>query len=30
MAGFIDMGMNEYQLNGIGLTKFRTVFKGSD
>jgi len=30
MAGFIDMGMNEYKLNGIGLTKFRTVFKGND
>lgn len=30
MAGFIDMGMNEYVLNGIGLTKFRTVFKGND
>lgn len=30
MAGFIDMGMNEYKLNNIGLTKFRTVFKGND
>lgn len=30
MAGFIDMGMNEYKFNGIGLTKFRTVFKGND
>lgn len=30
MAGFIDMKMNEYKLNGIGLTKFRTVFKGND
>lgn len=30
MAGFIDMGMNEYKLNGIGLVKFRTVFKGND
>ncbi|MCE1239765.1 MAG: hypothetical protein LWW83_07610, partial [Azonexaceae bacterium] len=30
MAGFIDMGMNEYKLNGIGITKFRTVFKGND
>lgn len=30
MAGFIDMGMNEYALNGLGITKFRTVFKGND
>lgn len=30
MAGFIDMGMDEYALNGIGLVKFRTVFKGKD
>lgn len=30
MAGFIDMGMNEYKMNGIGITKFRTVFKGND
>lgn len=30
MAGFIDMSMNEYKLNGIGITKFRTVFKGND
>lgn len=30
MAGFIDMGMNEYAANGIGLAKFRTVFKGND
>lgn len=30
MAGFVDMGMNEYKLNGIGLVKFRTVFKGND
>lgn len=30
MAGFIDLGMNEYALNGIGLVKFRTVFKGND
>lgn len=30
MAGFVDMGMNEYSLNGIGITKFRTVFKGND
>ena len=30
MAGFIDMGMNEYKHNNIGITKFRTVFKGND
>lgn len=30
MAGFIDMGMNEFKFNGIGFTKFRTVFKGND
>lgn len=30
MAGFIDMGMNEYKLNNIGIAKFRTVFKGND
>jgi hypothetical protein len=30
MAGFIDMGMDEYALNGIGFVKFRTVFKGND
>lgn len=30
MAGFIDMGMNEYKLNGIGIAKFRTTFKGND
>ncbi|MBK1616420.1 hypothetical protein CKO44_23545 [Rubrivivax gelatinosus] len=29
-AGFIDMGMDEYQRNGIGFVKFRTVFKGAD
>ncbi len=30
MAGFIDMGMDEYQMNNIGILKFRTVFKGND
>jgi hypothetical protein len=30
MAGFIDMGMNEYSANGIGILKYRTVFKGVD
>lgn len=30
MAGFIDMGMDEYQMNSIGILKFRTVFKGND
>ena len=30
MAGFIDMGMDEYQMNSIGILKFRTVFKGDD
>lgn len=30
MAGFINFGMNEYLLNGLGLGKFRTVFKGND
>jgi len=30
MAGFISMGMNEYASNGIGIAKFRTVFKGND
>ena len=30
MAGFIDMNMDEYKRNGIGLCKFRTVFKGND
>jgi hypothetical protein len=29
-AGFIDMGMNEYEYNGIGIVKFRTVYKGND
>jgi hypothetical protein len=30
MAGFIDMGMDEYMLNGIGIMKFRSVYKGND
>ena len=30
MAGFIGMGIDEYQLNGSGIVKFRTVFKGND
>jgi hypothetical protein len=30
MAGFIDMGMDEYENNSIGILKFRTVFKGND
>jgi hypothetical protein len=30
MAGFIAMGMNEYQFNGIGIVKFRSVYKGND
>ena len=29
MAGFIKQ-LDEYQRNGIGLMKFRTVFKGND
>lgn len=29
MAGFMKQ-LNEYRLNGIGLVKFRTVFKGND
>lgn len=28
-AGFIAMGMNEYAYNGIGIVKFRTVYKGN-
>ena len=28
-AGFMAMGMDEYAFNGIGITKFRTVYKGS-
>lgn len=30
MAGFMDMKMDEYDRNGIGIAKFRTVFKGND
>jgi hypothetical protein len=30
MAGFINFGMNEYSKNGLGIAKFRTVFKGND
>ena len=30
MAGFINFGMNEYSYNGIGLGKFRSIFKGND
>lgn len=30
MAGFIGFGMPEYTFNGIGIVKFRTVFKGHD
>lgn len=30
MAGFIGFGMREYERNGIGIVKFRTVFKGND
>ncbi|AKJ27555.1 T6SS phospholipase effector Tle1-like catalytic domain-containing protein [Caldimonas brevitalea] len=30
MAGFISQKMNEYALNGIGITKFREVYKGND
>ncbi len=30
MAGFIDMKMNEYALNGMGIMKFRHIFKGDD
>jgi len=26
MAGFIDMGMNEYAANGMGIMKFRKIF----
>lgn len=29
MAGFIEQ-LDEYKSNGIGLCKFRTVFKGND
>lgn len=33
MAGFIEMGgvwTNEYKLNGLGILKFRKIFKGND
>ena len=30
MAGFINFGMDEYSKNGLGLAKYRTVFKGND
>jgi len=30
MAGFMAMKMDEYEKNGIGIVKFRTVFKGDD
>jgi hypothetical protein len=33
MAGFIDMGgdsTNEYKINGLGILKFRKIFKGDD
>lgn len=30
VAGFIGKNMNEYAFNGMGLAKFRTVFKGND
>jgi hypothetical protein len=30
MAGFINFGMDEYSSNGLGLAKYRTVFKGND
>ena len=30
MAGFIGFGMPEYKYNGIGIVKFRSVFKGND
>ena len=30
MAGFIGMGVDEFQLNGSGIVKFRSVFKGND
>ena len=29
VAGFMAMGMDEYAFNGIGITKFRTVYKGN-
>ena len=30
MAGFINFGVNEFALNGLGIAKFRAVFKGND
>ena len=30
MAGFIGMGVDEFRLNGSGIVKFRSVFKGND
>jgi hypothetical protein len=30
MAGFIGMNVDEYQWNGSGIVKFRSVFKGND
>lgn len=33
MAGFIEMGgtvTNEYKMNGLGILKFRKIFKGND
>jgi hypothetical protein len=33
MAGFIEMGgnsTNEYKINGLGILKFRKIFKGND
>ena len=30
MAGFIGMNVNEFQFNGSGIVKFRSVFKGND
>jgi Uncharacterized alpha/beta hydrolase domain (DUF2235) len=30
MAGFMHQSMDEFKLNGLGLVKFRTVFKGND
>ena len=33
MAGFIEMGgtaTNEYAINGLGILKFRKIFKGND
>jgi hypothetical protein len=33
MAGFIEMGgsaTNEYKINGLGIFKFRKIFKGND